>query len=97
MDNMIHASVRQVSATWYFFALTWNRTHEEALDVGTMQAEPYLSDLGLVGAAVPSLEGARKAVESVKQGRLQNWAPRGYSVNASRTAWASPPSSTWAT
>lgn len=73
MDNMIYASVRQVSATWYFISLTQNRSHEEALDMGMMQAELYLSDLGLVGAAAgPYLEGARKAVESVMRGRLQN-------------------------
>lgn len=73
MDNLIYASVRQVSATWYYIALTQKRSHEEALEVGMMQAELYLSDLGIVDAAAgPYLEGARKAVAGVMQGRIQN-------------------------
>ena len=73
MDSMIYASVRQVSSTWYYIALTQKRSHEDALGVGMMQAELYLSDLGLVDvAAAPYLEGARKAVAGVMQGRLQN-------------------------
>lgn len=73
MDNLIYASVRQVSATWYYISLTQKRSHEEALEVGMMQAELYLSDLGLVDdAAAPYLEGARKAVAGVMQGRVQN-------------------------
>ncbi|WP_133161966.1 hypothetical protein [Deinococcus aerius] len=70
---MIYASVRQVSSTWYYIALTQRRSHEDALNVGMMQAELYLSDLGLVdAAAAPYLEGARKAIAGVMQGRLQN-------------------------
>lgn len=73
MDNMIYASVRQVSSTWYYIALTQKRSHEEALDVGMMQAEIYLSDLGLVDvAAAPYLLGARKAIDGVMQGKVQN-------------------------
>ncbi|GBF04904.1 hypothetical protein DAERI_030070 [Deinococcus aerius] len=73
MDSMIYASVRQVSSTWYYIALTQRRSHEDALNVGMMQAELYLSDLGLVdAAAAPYLEGARKAIAGVMQGRLQN-------------------------
>jgi len=73
MDSMIYASVRQVASTWYFIALTQNRSHEDALGVGLMQAEIYLSDLGIVdGATAPYLEGARKAIAGVMQGRVQN-------------------------
>ncbi|WP_216322673.1 hypothetical protein [Deinococcus aestuarii] len=73
MDNMIFASVRQVASTWYYITLTQNRAHDDAVDVGMMQAELYLSDLGLVDAAAqPYLEGARKAIASVMQGKLQN-------------------------
>lgn len=73
MDSMIYASVRQVSSTWYYIARTQSRSHEDALNVGMMQAEIYLSDLGLVDAAAhPYLEGARKAIAGVMQGRLQN-------------------------
>jgi len=73
MDSFIYASVRQVGSTWYLIALTQKRSHEEALDIGMMQAEVYLSDLGIVGPATrPYLEGVSKAVASVTQGRLQN-------------------------
>jgi hypothetical protein len=73
VDNFIYASVRQVGATWYYIAVTQKRSHEEALDVGMMQAELYLSDLGIVDAAAgPYLEGARRAIAGVMQGRAQN-------------------------
>lgn len=73
MDSMIYASVRQVGSTWYYIALSQKRSHEDALNVGMMQAELYLSDLGLVdAAAAPYLEGARKAIFGVIQGRVQN-------------------------
>ena len=73
MDSMIYASVRQVASTWYYIALTQSRAHEDARDVGLMQAEIYLSDLGIVeAAATPYLEGARKAIAGVMQGRVQN-------------------------
>ena len=73
MDSMIYASVRQVSSTWYAIAVAQKRSHDGALSLAMMQAEIYLSDLGLVEAAAqPYLDGARTAIDGVLQGRLQN-------------------------
>ena len=70
---MIFASVRQVGSTWYYIARTQGRAHEDAQDVGLMQAELYLSDLGIVGPAAETyLEGARRAMGGVMQGQTQN-------------------------
>ena len=73
MDSMIYASVRQVSATWYYIATVQHQSHSAALSLAMMQAEIYLSDLGLVDAAAqPYLVGARTAIDGVLQGGLQN-------------------------
>ena len=65
--------VRERSVALQRFAYLVTRHHEDARDVGLMQAEIYLSDLGIVeAAAAPYLEGARKAIAGVMQGRVQN-------------------------
>lgn len=73
MDNIIYASVRQLSSTWYDITLTQRRPHEEALDLGLIQAELDLSDLSLVAAAfTPYLAGAHKPISGITQEQLQN-------------------------
>lgn len=72
-DSLIYAAARQVAATWYQLTRSQGRSHEDAREVGLMQAQLYLSDLGLVDAAArPHLEGAEKAIASMAPNRRQN-------------------------
>ncbi|GGN48311.1 hypothetical protein GCM10010842_40580 [Deinococcus daejeonensis] len=66
MDSMVFAMVRQVAASWYALALMQGCGGQQATETGIMQASLFLSDLGIVDAAAPYLEGARDAMRTAE-------------------------------